>query len=60
MNKYNPVRICSCQACRNGSCRRWYFKVANRKHRHKSNQQLKSLSDFEQIEKILIAGGYTD
>lgn len=58
--KYNPIRICSCRACRRGNMRRFYFKVANRKFRHKNKQQLKSLSDWDTFDEILIAGGYTD
>lgn len=58
--KYNPIRICSCRACRHGGMRRFYFKVANRKLRHRSKQEFKTLSDYEAFEKILVAGGYTD
>lgn len=58
--KFNPIRVCSCFGCRRGSHRRWYFKVANRKLRHRSKQELKTLSDYEAFETILIDGGYTD
>jgi hypothetical protein len=58
--KFNPIRICSCQTCRYGSQRRFYYKVANRKFRHKNKQTLKTLSDFDKFDEILIAAGYTD
>jgi hypothetical protein len=58
--KFNPIRICSCAICRRGSSRRFYFKVANRKFRHKNKQSLKTLSDYDVFNEILIAGGYTD
>lgn len=58
--KYNPIRICSCSVCKGSSTRRFWFKVANRKFRHQSNQQLKSLSDYDEVDRIMIAGGYTD
>ncbi len=58
--KFNPIRICSCGGCRRGSQRRFYFKIANRKLRHQSKQQLQSLSDYEQFDNIRIAAGYTD
>lgn len=59
-NKFNPIRVCSCRACRNGSKRSLYFKVANRKLRHQSKNKLKSLSDYESFDAIRIAGRYTD
>lgn len=58
--KINPIRICSCRACRHSRQRRFYFKVANRKFRHGNKQLLKNLSDYEKFNEILIAGGHTD
>ncbi len=43
-NKYNPIRFCSCTACRNGRDRSEYITEANRKFRRISNQQLRHLS----------------
>lgn len=34
--------------------------MANRKLRHTTNQELRVLGDFEEFDRILIAGGYTD
>jgi hypothetical protein len=59
-NKFNPIRVCSCRVCRNGPKRSSYFRVANRKLRHQSKKNLKTLSDYESFDAIRIAGGYTD
>lgn len=58
--KFNPIRICSCPACRKGRQRRYSFRVANRKFRHQNRTALRSLSDFDKFNEILVAGGYTD
>ena len=71
-DKYNPIRVCSCFACRQGPKRSEYLHQANRKFRHLSNQQLRQLlgdgnldeedelSEGYDVERIFVDGGYTD